>query len=198
MKSSKRKIIEQFFQISDHKGMRSTKAANFEPKTQNQSIHGQIFFGIQLQTFPSKCKSGKFQSKIWNIAKETQFINGGNYTNHRGKKSSCNHSPSITSEPFSSTKSMPKMRPKKVKVFSSLRRLGTNFRHAQGHQRAIALTGSISFFQSTITTVYEVVQHQKTFKKTWKKDSMVFRSNQSFFLIFPRKLKEWKIRKGRE
>ena len=47
------------------------------------------------------------------------------------------------------------------KVFSSLRRPETHFRHAQGHQRADALTGSINIFQSTIITVYEV-EHQKT------------------------------------
>ena len=50
---------------------------------------------------------------------------------------------------------------KKFKDFSSLRRPETHFRHAQGHQRADALTGSINIFQSTITTVYEV-EHQKT------------------------------------
>ena len=49
---------------------------------------------------------------------------------------------------------------KKTKVFSSLRRPEPHFRHAQGHQRACALTGSIKIFQSTIITVYEVV-HQK-------------------------------------
>ena len=53
------------------------------------------------------------------------------------------------------------MRLKKVKVFSSLFGPKTHFRHAQGHQRANALTGSINIFQSTIITVYEV-EHQKT------------------------------------
>ena len=50
---------------------------------------------------------------------------------------------------------------KMFKVFSSLRRPETHFRHAQGHQRAGAVTGSINFFQSTIIRVYEV-EHQKT------------------------------------
>ena len=50
---------------------------------------------------------------------------------------------------------------KKFKVFSSLRRPETHFRHAQGHQRAGAVTGSINIFQSTIIRVYEV-EHQKT------------------------------------
>ena len=57
--------------------------------------------------------------------------------------------------------SMTCMHPKKSKVFSSLRRPETHFRHAQGHQRSSALTGSIKIFQSTKITVYEVV-HQKT------------------------------------
>ena len=50
---------------------------------------------------------------------------------------------------------------KMFKVFSSLRRPETHFRHAQGHQRAGALAGSTNIFQSTIITVYEV-EHQKT------------------------------------
>ena len=50
---------------------------------------------------------------------------------------------------------------KKYKNFSSFRRPETHFRHAQGHQRACAFTGSFNIFQSTISTVYEVV-HQKT------------------------------------
>ena len=48
-----------------------------------------------------------------------------------------------------------------VQGFSSLRRPETHFRHAQGHQRAGAWTGSTNIFQSTIITVYEV-EHQKT------------------------------------
>ena len=49
----------------------------------------------------------------------------------------------------------------KVQGLSSLRRSETHFRHARGHQRAGALTGSINIFQRTIITVYEV-EHQKT------------------------------------
>ena len=41
-------------------------------------------------------------------------------------------------------------------VFSSLRRTKTHFRHAQSHQRAGALTGSINNIQNTNITVYEV------------------------------------------
>ena len=50
---------------------------------------------------------------------------------------------------------------KKFKVFSSIRRPETHFRHAQGHQRVSAITGSINRFQSTTLTVYEV-EHQNT------------------------------------
>ena len=49
----------------------------------------------------------------------------------------------------------------KYKNFSSFRWPETRFRHAQGHQRASAITGSLNIFPSTISTVYEVV-HQKT------------------------------------
>ena len=44
---------------------------------------------------------------------------------------------------------------------SSLRRPETHFRHAQGHQRASALTGSINIFQGTAIIVYEI-ELQKT------------------------------------
>ena len=39
---------------------------------------------------------------------------------------------------------------KKFKVFSSLRRPETYFRHAQGHQQAGALTGSITSFKAQL------------------------------------------------
>ena len=48
-----------------------------------------------------------------------------------------------------------------IQVFCSLRRPETHFRHAQGHQHASALTGSINIIQNTIITVYEV-ESQKT------------------------------------
>ena len=50
---------------------------------------------------------------------------------------------------------------KKFKVFSSLRRPETYFKHAQGHQQESASTDSINIFQSTIILVYEV-EPQKT------------------------------------
>ena len=49
---------------------------------------------------------------------------------------------------------------KKFKVSSSLRRPETHIRHAQGHQRAGASTGSINIIQNTINTVYVI--HQKS------------------------------------
>ena len=61
----------------------------------------------------------------------------------------------------------------KFKVYSSLRRPEPHFRHAQGHQRACALTGSIKVFQSTIITVYEVV-HQKTVNTKLGKQTVYF------------------------
>ena len=62
---------------------------------------------------------------------------------------------------------------KKFKVFSSLRRPETHYRHAQGHQRAGALTGSINIFQSTIITVYEV-ENQKTVNTKLGKQTIWF------------------------
>ena len=63
---------------------------------------------------------------------------------------------------------MTSMHRKKVKVFPRLRRPETHFRHAQGHQRAGALTGSINIFQSTTITVYEVEHQKKTNTKLGK------------------------------
>ena len=49
-------------------------------KPQNQSFRGQITFGIQLQTFPSKCNTRKLESKTWNIAEKTQSNNASSHT----------------------------------------------------------------------------------------------------------------------
>ena len=65
------------------------------------------------------------------------------------------------------------MHPKKFKVFPSLRGTETHFGHAQGHQRAGALTGSINIFQSTTITVYEV-EYQKTVNKKLGKQTIWF------------------------
>ena len=62
---------------------------------------------------------------------------------------------------------------KKSTVSSSLSRREPHFRHAQGHQRACALTGSIKVFQSTIITVYEVVR-QKTVNMKLGKQTVWF------------------------
>ena len=65
------------------------------------------------------------------------------------------------------------MQLKKFKVFSSLRRPETHFRHAQDHQRAGALTGSINIFQRTTIRVYEV-EHQKTVNTKLGKQTIWF------------------------
>ena len=88
------------------------------------------------------------------------------------------------SEPYLSTKSMTCMHLKKFRVLSSLHRPETQFRHAQGHQRAAALTSSINTFESTIITVYEV-EHQKTVTTKPGKDYLVFRSNQRVLPLLP-------------
>ena len=77
------------------------------------------------------------------------------------------------SEPYLSTRSKICMHLKRFKVFSSLRRPETHFRHAQGHQRAGALTGSINIIQSTIITLYEV-EHQKTVNTKLGKQTIWF------------------------
>ena len=62
---------------------------------------------------------------------------------------------------------------KKFKVFSSLRGPETHSSHAQGHQRACALTVSINIFESTTITVYEV-EHQKTVNTKLGKQTIWF------------------------
>ena len=84
---------------------------------------------------------------------------------------------------------------KKLKVFSDLRRPETQFRHAQCHQGADALTDSFNIFQSTIITVYEV-EHQKTVNTKIGKQ-LVSRNNQRFLPLLPRK-KSWKTAKERK
>ena len=77
------------------------------------------------------------------------------------------------SEPYLSTRSKTIEPLKKFKVFPSLRRPETQFRHAQGHQRASTITGSIYIFRSTISTVYEV-EHQKTVNTKLGKQTIWF------------------------
>ena len=62
---------------------------------------------------------------------------------------------------------------KKIQVFSSLRRPKTTFRHAEGQQRAGALTGSINIIQNTIITVYEV-ESQKTVNRKLERGQIGF------------------------
>ena len=61
----------------------------------------------------------------------------------------------------------------KFNVFSSLHRPETHFRHEQGHQGAVALTGSIKIFQSTTNTVYKV-EYQKTVNTKLGKQTIWF------------------------
>ena len=62
---------------------------------------------------------------------------------------------------------------KEFNVFSTLRRPETLFRHAQCHQQASGLTGSINIFQSTISTVDDV-EHQKTVNTKLGKQTIWF------------------------
>ena len=88
-------------------------------------------------------------------------------------KRSCNQFPSFMSEPDLSTRSKTCRHLKKFKVFSSLRRPETQFRHAQEHQRTGAITGSINIFQSTTNTVYEV-EYEKTVNTKLGKQTIRF------------------------
>ena len=85
---------------------------------------------------------------------------------------------------------------KKFKVFSSLRRPETHFRHTQGHQRSSASTGSINIFQSTTITVYEV-DYQKTVNTKLGKQTIWFSEVIKDFHHYFQK-KGWKTQKDRK
>ena len=53
----------------------------FPTKIQNQSIRGQITFGIQLQTSPSKSNRREIQSKTETQLEKTHPNNESNHTN---------------------------------------------------------------------------------------------------------------------
>ena len=72
--------MEQFLQISVHTDMKSTKEAIFQQKPQNQTVRGQITFGIQVHTFPSECNTRNFNLKHETRLKKTHSNNGGTYT----------------------------------------------------------------------------------------------------------------------
>ena len=85
----------------------------------------------------------------------------------------------------------------KFQGFSRLRRPGTHFRHAQRHQRAGALTGSINIFQSTIITVYEV-EHQKTVNtKLGKQTNWFSEVIKEFYQYFQKKTQRMEDTKDR-
>ena len=88
-------------------------------------------------------------------------------------KKSCNQIPSFMSKACLSTTSKTCMHHKKFKVFSSLRRPETHFRHTHGHQRASALTGSIKIFQSTAIIVYEVLYRKTVNTKLGKQNNYI-------------------------
>ena len=97
-------------------------------------------------------------------------------------------------EPYFSTRSKTSMHLKKFKDFSRLRRPETHFRHAQGHERAGALTGSINIFQSTTITVYEV-EYQKTVNTKLGKETIWFSEVIKDIYHYFRKKTSWKTKK---
>ena len=100
------------------------------------------------------------------------------------------------SEQYLSTWSLTRVRLKKSNVCPILRRPQPHFRHAQGHQRACAITGSINIFHSTNITVDEVEHQQTRVNTKLGKHYLTFRSNQRFSPIIPRK-RGWKTQKSR-
>ena len=77
--------------------------------------------------------------------------------------------------------------PQKIQGFSSVGRPETQFRHAQGHQRACTLTGSTNIFQSTINTVYEVVIQKTVNTKLGKQTIWLSEVIKEFYHYFHEK-----------
>ena len=84
-------------------------------------------------------------------------------------KRSCSQFPSFKSEQYLSTRSKTCKHLKKFKLFFSLRRPETHFRHAHGHQRASAITGSMNNIPNTNITVYKVESQKTVNTKLWKR-----------------------------
>ena len=70
----------------------------------------------------------------------------------------------------------------KNQVSSSLRRPETHFRHAQGHQRAVALTSCINIFQNTNITVYEA-EARRQLTQNFENGLIGFRKKSKTYLI---------------
>ena len=101
------------------------------------------------------------------------------------------------SEPYLSTRSKTCMQHKKSKIVSSLLRPETQFRHAQGHQQAGALIGSINIIQNGIITAYEV-EHQKTVNIKLGKQTIWFSEVIKEFYQFFQKSKRMVDTKGQK
>ena len=123
-------------------------------KLRNQSIRGQVTFGIQLQTFPLKCNMRKLQSKTWKTDEKTHSNNRGNYTRHYNEKRSCSHFPSFMSQQYLSIRSNTCLHLKKFKfylIFTSQKNnsgtpRGTN---EQVHQQVPLTSFKTQFLQFT-------------------------------------------------
>ena len=130
-------------------------------KIPNQTFRCQISFGLQLQTFPYKCNTRKLQPKSWRTEnKDSFYLTMQFYSPTQWKKEKSIQFHSVMSWPHFSTRSKTCMHLKKY-TFSSLLTLKTHFRHKQGHQRAVAFSGSIEDIQKT-TTAVNSVERQKT------------------------------------
>ena len=75
----------------------------------------------------------------------------------------------------------------KVQVLSNLRCPEKQFRHARGHQRAGASTGSKNNIQNTIITVYEVESQKTVNTKLWKRIISFIEEIKQFYHQFQQK-----------
>ena len=120
-----------------------------------------------MQTFSSKCNAREnFHLKPETQMKKAHSKNRGNYTHQYNEVKEKLYPVSFiyVSTIFEhQVKDM--YASQKIQGFSSLRRPETYFRHAQGNQRAGAITGSINIIQNTSITVYEVESQKKVNRK---------------------------------
>ena len=69
----KKNTLEQSCKFQSLQIWSQLKMQYSNEKLQNQSIRGQMTFGIQLQTFAEKCNTEQLQPKTWNADEKTHY-----------------------------------------------------------------------------------------------------------------------------
>ena len=151
---------------SERKNVRAIFAQRsiIQQKLQDKPIRGQISFETHFQILPNTATRQLQPKNPTQRLKKLLLVNDATkITNTMKWKKNCIPILSFISEQNLISRIKTSMHLKNLKLFSSLHRLETHFRHQQGHQQASGLAGSNNIFQGTNFTAHEV-EHQKTVK----------------------------------